>query len=911
MFTRCKTFFALFLMILAPLFLQAEWVPGLRGGYIETTFDETNFPAVENIYLDPCAATNNCIDANKPSLWAPYRTWIFHGQMFMDGGSYYFAEKMNDITQLKIDGDIVLLSLKWEDFQASEKLQFTRGWHDIEIRFGHARGWGGVDPDHPCAEGFDAAFGISRAEKKPTSILDCSYPADPGDMSLFRCDDGQGFGKTLQVVSSLGELAVDCDPPLGIRGGLGKGTEFTCSAPSGIASGDTHYRCAGYVLEEMGDDGWTSPVTNLDVSSFLYTHGDRAARLTWLYEQDGCRIDAVFKDPVKGAVSISPSPDLPGGYYSKGTEITITAEPVAGEYFTWWYGDLEDGKNASSPMAMTVERPLSIQAEGHPSWRYDAEQWTITDGNWVLYVTQNQKMPGELAIDGVKSVTCPEVLDLRSPVLDDDSGQYSISSIKGLQNRNIIRVLLPDTLRILKEGVFSGCGQLERVDPFIPDSVTKVEKDIFYNCTNLRGDLHINNPAVEEILYCTFWNCHKLDDAKIPHVTKLGPWAFGNCSSLTNIVLSENLVSMEQEAFSGCGELRYVTPFLPSTLVSMGDAAFRGCYKLEGDLKISVDSIPNNAFNNCRGLSSADLSKVSHIGDQAFENCWGLRHVVLSPSLVSIGEHAFEFCKTLQTVTPFFPSSLESIGANAFNRCSYLTGCVKFLNPDLLVVSDYVFGYCYFLEEAEMPFAEEIRDSAFWDCNAMTNVVLSPRLKVLEDWAFSSCDRLAHIKPFLPSSLTTLGKKVFEGSKVQEGALHLENSACTEIPEQCFNALGDGVSEVYLPKTRLVLDKPNAFFNLARGAKFYFTGLAPGPPFGEKIIGHDWGTRCTVYGSLRIDPKGWRALAEPLNEDDKKADDYPGDKTFGVWVVPGSPTRHWLVDWHSPFESKATVLMLR
>ena len=291
--------------------------------------------------------------------------------------------------------------------------------------------------------------------------------------------------------------------------------------------------------------------------------------------------------------------------------------------------------------------------------------------------------------------------------------------------------------------------------------------------------------------------------------------------------------------------------------------------------------------------------------------CKGLRHVVLSTNLVSIGNQAFQSCSTLQTVTPFFPSSLESIGVDTFSHCTYLTGCARFLNPNLLVVPDYVFGYCDSLEEAEMPFAEEIRDSAFWDCSAMTNVVLSPRLKVLENWAFSSCDRLAHVKPFLPSSLTTIGLKAFEDSKVLEGVLHLENSMCTEIPERCFANMGEGVSEVYLPKTRLALDKPNAFFNLARGAKFYFTGLAPEPPFGEKIIGHDWGNRCTVYASLTMDPEGWRALAEPLNEDDKKAEDYPGDKTFGVWIVPGSTTRHWLVDWRSPFESKATVLMLR
>ena len=86
----------------------------------------------------------------------------------------------------------------------------------------------------------------------------------------------------------------------------------------------------------------------------------------------------------------------------------------------------------------------------------------------------------------------------------------------------------------------------------------------------------------------------------------------------------------------------------------------------------SVTSIEYSAFEYCKSLTSITIPKsVTSIGDYAFKNCNSLISITIPSSVTSIGDNAFAHCKSLKSIT--IPSSVTSIGYGAFWNCSILS----------------------------------------------------------------------------------------------------------------------------------------------------------------------------------------------------------------------------------------------
>lgn len=86
----------------------------------------------------------------------------------------------------------------------------------------------------------------------------------------------------------------------------------------------------------------------------------------------------------------------------------------------------------------------------------------------------------------------------------------------------------------------------------------------------------------------------------------------------------------------------------------------------------NVESIGEAAFENCKSLVSVTIpDSVASIGEYAFERCLGLSSIEFGDSLSSIGAGAFTKCSSLVEAT--LPESIQSIGANAFSGCTSMT----------------------------------------------------------------------------------------------------------------------------------------------------------------------------------------------------------------------------------------------
>ena len=154
-------------------------------------------------------------------------------------------------------------------------------------------------------------------------------------------------------------------------------------------------------------------------------------------------------------------------------------------------------------------------------------------------------------------------------------------------------------------------------------------------------------------------------------VTSIGYEAFYECRSLTSVVIGDGVTSIGEYAFFDCDSLTSVV--IPDSVTTIGDSAFEYCGSLTsvviGD---SVTSIADKAFDKCSSLASVVIGdSVTSIGDSAFSYCISLASVVIPDSVTRIAGGAFYDCDSLSSVV--IGDSVTSIWGGAFCDCDSLT----------------------------------------------------------------------------------------------------------------------------------------------------------------------------------------------------------------------------------------------
>lgn len=288
-------------------------------------------------------------------------------------------------------------------------------------------------------------------------------------------------------------------------------------------------------------------------------------------------------------------------------------------------------------------------------------------------------------------------------------------------------------------------------------------------------------------IWGSYKNCTSLTSIDIPNsVISIEVATFKGCSSLSRINLPEGLTSMGSVVFSGCYSLKAIS--LPSTLTQLDHTSLtdNGIEKVEcylplldgyfADGKIypsylcrafmndydNVDeranikeivikkpsdtdtyglppyalarfsgaetisfpdgmiSIGNNAFDFCKSLTSFEIQEtVTTIGNSAFQTCTGLTRLVIPDTVISIGESAFYLCSGLTSI--HIPDSVTSIELNTFRECSGLTSIII---PD---------GVTY------------IKFGAFYGCSSLNDVIISDGVTTIGGSAFQNCTALSGI----------------------------------------------------------------------------------------------------------------------------------------------------------------------
>ncbi len=199
-------------------------------------------------------------------------------------------------------------------------------------------------------------------------------------------------------------------------------------------------------------------------------------------------------------------------------------------------------------------------------------------------------------------------------------------------------------------------------------------------------------------------------------------------TSFNELQYFDRLISIDDEAFSGCWSLAAVT--LPPALQTIGEFSFYGC-------NFPSIVIPNS---------------VTSIGSHAFRSCGALTSITIPSSVTSIGENPFFSCPALASITVEAGNTVYSSpeGSNAIintEEHKLVSGCKNTVIPEgVTTIGASAFGGCSSLTEIHIPSSVTLIDAwAFMDCSGLITVTIPSSVSFIGNVAFSGCTGLTSI----------------------------------------------------------------------------------------------------------------------------------------------------------------------
>lgn len=309
----------------------------------------------------------------------------------------------------------------------------------------------------------------------------------------------------------------------------------------------------------------------------------------------------------------------------------------------------------------------------------------------------------------------------------------------------------------------------------IPDTVTEIGSNAFYNCTSLKSvTIQDNKPScVKKIGRQAFMFCSELTDISIlDSVTEIGSEAFHHCEKLDTVIIPEGVTSVADGMFSYCYNLHTVT--LPDSVTAIEERAFTGTALTQIHIPANVTQIGTDAFSECFALSTitSDSESYPSIDNVLYEKAANGDYALIRyPSrredsafkipngVARIDTHAFDCCSYLASVK--MPDSVVSIGTGAFMNCPALQD-IEF-SCRITELPESVFAGCISLKSIDIPEGiTQILDDAFAGCEQLERIAIPSSVTKIPESAFSNCTALNNIE--------------YSGSRSQWNAIFTDSS---------------------------------------------------------------------------------------------------------------------------------------
>ena len=320
----------------------------------------------------------------------------------------------------------------------------------------------------------------------------------------------------------------------------------------------------------------------------------------------------------------------------------------------------------------------------------EVEQIVLNEDNCSFYQTVE---PGGISIEVTVDRTC----DI---IIPEQLGDYKVEKFGciTISGEGVRRVVLPNSVKEFPGNNRIVYGTCEKV--VLPEGITEIRNNMF-DWTEIK---YINIPDSVRKIGDWAFNYSKIKSIELPpNCSSIGRFAFYGCSELEGIELPESIQTIGEMAFAMCRSIKSI--IIPSNVTVLGNQVFESCTSLEA---IHVDA-GNSVYKSEEGVlmdkggttimvypsAKTDIEyifpeSVTHISDSAFRYNTNIEKVVLSNSLLEIGNYAFAGCSKLDNIK--WPESVDKIGWNAFIGTKYAEDYVAKTGEALIYIGKWLIG---------------------------------------------------------------------------------------------------------------------------------------------------------------------------------------------------------------------------
>lgn len=359
--------------------------------------------------------------------------------------------------------------------------------------------------------------------------------------------------------------------------------------------------------------------------------------------------------------------------------------------------------------------------------------------------------------------------DLNSSALVIEDNIVSITD-EAFKNASCKSITFSKNLKYIGDSSFEGCKVEELV---FPDSLLKIGNSAFKSAKKLKNVTFSENSQLNEFKDEAFMGCVLLESITIPNNVTSIPKDFLNMSNekeksvLKNVILGNNLQSIEENAFASCINLLSIS--LPDSVTSIATNAFVNTSSLDtftittnsslqtigesafANSKINSIYLPDSlvelgtkSFQNCSNLKEVKFgnqafnnSEDKEIKEYVFENCSSLKEIVLPECINSIKEYAFKNATALE----FIDTKATDIAKNALENTAFANS----FKDGIVNYNGILLQYTGNSKNVVIPSdISIIGKGSFMDCNVET-VHISTNVKVIQESAFENCSSLKSI----------------------------------------------------------------------------------------------------------------------------------------------------------------------